>query len=101
MYPKPLPASEVLTQRLTTPPTPLPQTAGDITHHNVTELFRTLAAWGPSSATQGDPQEAPPGNANGTGEPGRRGTQLLPLEMGGRLGWPSGHTIWGAWGPAH
>ncbi|XP_054565947.1 dynein axonemal assembly factor 3 isoform X2 [Eptesicus fuscus] len=44
------------------------KTAGDITQHNVTELFRALAAWGPPRAAQGDPQEVA-GNANGTGEP--------------------------------
>lgn len=44
------------------------KTAGDITQHNVTELFRALAAWGPPRAAQGDPQEVA-GNANGSGEP--------------------------------
>ncbi|XP_059521446.1 dynein axonemal assembly factor 3 [Myotis daubentonii] len=44
------------------------KTAGDITQHNVTELFRTLAAWGRPSAAQGDPQEVPD-EAIGTGEP--------------------------------
>ncbi|XP_066230593.1 dynein axonemal assembly factor 3 isoform X1 [Saccopteryx leptura] len=44
------------------------KTAGDITQHNVTELFRALAAWGQPSVTQGDPKEVP-GDANGTREP--------------------------------
>ncbi|XP_045435686.1 LOW QUALITY PROTEIN: dynein axonemal assembly factor 3 [Pipistrellus kuhlii] len=44
------------------------KTAGDITQHNVTELFRALAAWGPPRAAQKDPQEVP-GTANGTAEP--------------------------------
>lgn len=51
---------------------PSPQTAGEITQHNVTELFRAMAAWGHPSAAQGDPDEVPR-DANGASppEPGR------------------------------
>ncbi|XP_016073842.1 PREDICTED: dynein assembly factor 3, axonemal [Miniopterus natalensis] len=45
------------------------KTAGDISQHNVTELFRAMAAWGHPSATQGDPAQVP-SNTNGTPEPG-------------------------------
>nr|KAF6406598.1 dynein axonemal assembly factor 3 [Molossus molossus] len=43
------------------------KTAGDITQHNVTELFRALAAWGYPSTAQGDPEEVSD-KANGTQE---------------------------------
>ncbi|XP_045388726.1 dynein axonemal assembly factor 3 isoform X2 [Lemur catta] len=44
------------------------KTAGEITQHNVTELFREVAAWGRPRATQGDPEEEPQ-RASGTDEP--------------------------------
>ncbi|XP_045059870.2 dynein axonemal assembly factor 3 isoform X2 [Desmodus rotundus] len=44
------------------------KTAGEITQHNVTELFRAMAAWGHPSAAQGDPDEVPRG-ANGASPP--------------------------------
>lgn len=34
-----------------------PQTAGEITQHNVTELFREVAAWGRRRNTQGNPEQ--------------------------------------------
>lgn len=69
----------------TSGPAPPLQTAGEITQHNVTELFRAMTAWGHPSAAQGDPDEVPR-EANGTPEPGRRGTQLCPVEMETMLG---------------
>lgn len=44
------------------------KTAGEITQHNVTELFRAMAAWGHPSAAPGDPDEVP-SDINGTPEP--------------------------------
>ncbi|XP_054444190.1 LOW QUALITY PROTEIN: dynein axonemal assembly factor 3 [Pteronotus mesoamericanus] len=43
------------------------KTAGEITLHNVTELFQAMAAWGRPSAAQGDSEEVP-GDAKGTRE---------------------------------
>lgn len=66
----------VLTQLLVTPIPP--QTAGEITLHNVTKLFRALTAWGRPRASQGNPMEVP-GEEDGTREPGKRRTQFFPL----------------------
>ncbi|KAF6287919.1 dynein axonemal assembly factor 3 [Rhinolophus ferrumequinum] len=44
------------------------KTAGEITLHNVTELFRALTAWGRPRASQGDLVEVP-GEEDGTREP--------------------------------
>nr|KAF6409624.1 dynein axonemal assembly factor 3 [Rousettus aegyptiacus] len=44
------------------------KTAGEITQHNVTELFRAMAAWGCGKAAQQDPVEVL-GQADGTQEP--------------------------------
>ncbi|XP_030617170.1 dynein assembly factor 3, axonemal isoform X3 [Delphinapterus leucas] len=44
------------------------KTAGEITQHNVTELFREMAAWGRPRATQGDPAQVQ-GDADGSPEP--------------------------------
>ncbi|XP_028385905.1 dynein assembly factor 3, axonemal isoform X3 [Phyllostomus discolor] len=44
------------------------KTAGEITQHNVTELFRAMAAWGHPSAAPRDPDEVP-GEINGVQEP--------------------------------
>ncbi|KAB0396744.1 hypothetical protein E2I00_009758 [Balaenoptera physalus] len=45
-----------------------PFTAGEITQHNVTELFREMAAWGRPRAAQGDPAQVQ-GDADGSPEP--------------------------------
>ncbi|XP_059761686.1 dynein axonemal assembly factor 3 isoform X4 [Balaenoptera ricei] len=44
------------------------KTAGEITQHNVTELFREMAAWGRPRAAQGDPAQVQ-GDADGSPEP--------------------------------
>lgn len=59
-------------------PLPRPQTAGEITQHNVTELFQAVAAWGRPRAARGDPMEVP-GEADGTWETGKRRIQFFPL----------------------
>ncbi|XP_032982985.1 dynein axonemal assembly factor 3 isoform X3 [Rhinolophus ferrumequinum] len=48
------------------------KTAGEITLHNVTELFRALTAWGRPRASQGDLVEVP-GEEDGTREPAAPG----------------------------
>lgn len=48
------------------------KTAGEITLHNVTKLFRALTAWGRPRASQGNPMEVP-GEEDGTHEPAARG----------------------------
>ncbi|XP_012631001.2 dynein axonemal assembly factor 3 [Microcebus murinus] len=63
------------------------KTAGEITQHNVTELFREVAAWRRPRAAQGDPEEEQP-RASGTVEPETSGASarepftihFLPLD---------------------
>ncbi|XP_012498661.1 PREDICTED: dynein assembly factor 3, axonemal isoform X2 [Propithecus coquereli] len=63
------------------------KTAGEITQHNVTELFREVAAWGRPRAAQGDPEEKQQ-RASGTAEPETSGApaqesftiHFLPLD---------------------
>ncbi|XP_046536450.1 dynein axonemal assembly factor 3 [Equus quagga] len=45
------------------------KTAGEITQHNVTELFREVAAWGRPRAGQGAPEEEARCDGGGTREP--------------------------------
>ncbi|XP_017918587.1 PREDICTED: dynein assembly factor 3, axonemal isoform X6 [Capra hircus] len=45
------------------------KTAGEITEHNVAELFREMAAWGHPRAAEGDPEQVQ-GGAEGSPEPG-------------------------------
>lgn len=45
-----------------------PQTAGEITQHNVTELFREMAAWGRPRNTQGTPEQMCHGEDRGDRE---------------------------------
>ncbi|XP_017918582.1 PREDICTED: dynein assembly factor 3, axonemal isoform X2 [Capra hircus] len=44
------------------------KTAGEITEHNVAELFREMAAWGHPRAAEGDPEQVQ-GGAEGSPEP--------------------------------
>lgn len=55
-----------------------PQTASEITQHNVTELFREVAAWGRPRASQGHPEQVH-GEGEGSPQRGKRATQLTPL----------------------
>lgn len=68
---------ELLATPLSSPPPPPQQTAGEITQHNVTELFRAMAARGCGKAPQQDPMEVL-GQMDGTQEPGNWCTQLFP-----------------------
>lgn len=78
------PGPAVLAQRLATPLLPT-KTAGEITEHNVAELFREMAAWGRPRAAQGDSEQVQ-GGAEGSPEPGKPRTQAVPLRRQAGLG---------------
>uniref|UniRef100_A0A8C0KYX9 Dynein axonemal assembly factor 3 n=1 Tax=Canis lupus dingo TaxID=286419 RepID=A0A8C0KYX9_CANLU len=57
------------------------KTAGEITQHNVTELFREMAAWGRPRNTQGNPEQMCQGEDRGdpASAPGFFTVRFLPL----------------------
>lgn len=56
------------------------KTAGEITQHNVTELFRALTAWGRPRASQGYPMEVLR-ERDGTREPAARGPESFTVHF--------------------
>ena len=78
VFSRPLPCHPgpgVLAQRLATPLLPT-KTAGEITEHNVAELFREMAAWLRPRAAQGDSEQVQ-GGAEGSPEPGKPRTRAV------------------------
>ncbi|XP_047567084.1 dynein axonemal assembly factor 3 isoform X2 [Lutra lutra] len=71
------------------------KTAGEITQHNVTELFREVAAWGRPRTAQGNPEQVHQ-DGDGSPERGKRPSQLTPLkwEWGGKGGTSSSGQEW-------
>lgn len=72
-----------------------PQTASEITQHNVTELFREVAGWGRPTANHGTP-ELVHGEGPGSPERGKRASQLtlLKCELGDTVGTSSSGEEW-------